>query len=108
MFALRTKTVIKPMFENELETLPWVTLGHRFANDCCQEGEHFVGHNVGANLMFALEQMSPANECSRANTRFAPTMWSRQRSHLAKTMIKVKFSVFILNKGDKHEFRKNT
>ena len=33
--------------------------------------DHLVGHNVGANLMFALEQMSPANECSRANTRFA-------------------------------------
>jgi hypothetical protein len=46
-------------------------------------------HIVGANLMFALEQMSSANECSRANTRFTPTMWSRKRSHLAETMIKV-------------------
>ena len=39
MFALRTKTVIKPMFENVLETFAF---GHRFANDCCQEGEHKV------------------------------------------------------------------
>ena len=39
VFALRTKTVIKPMFENELETFAF---GHRFANDCCQEGEHKV------------------------------------------------------------------
>jgi hypothetical protein len=30
VFALRTKTVIKPMFENELETFAF---GHRFAND---------------------------------------------------------------------------
>jgi len=35
----RTKTGIKPMFENELETFAF---SHRFANDCCQEGEHKV------------------------------------------------------------------
>ena len=39
MFALRKRTGIKPMFENELETFPF---GHRFANDCCQECEHKV------------------------------------------------------------------
>jgi hypothetical protein len=39
MFALRTKTGIKPMFVNELETFAF---GHRFANDCCQKDEHKV------------------------------------------------------------------
>jgi hypothetical protein len=44
MFALRTKTGIKPMFENELETFAF---GHRFANDCCQAGEHKVRPYIG-------------------------------------------------------------
>jgi len=39
VFALRTKYVIKPMFENELETFAF---GHRFANESCQEVEHKV------------------------------------------------------------------
>ena len=50
--------------------------------------DHHFGHNVGANLMFALELKTFANNCSRANTRFAPTLGSPQRSHLAETMIK--------------------
>ena len=71
------------------QTSPTCPTCQTFAN---KDLDHLVGHNVGANLMFALEQMSYANECSRANTRFAPTMWSRQRSHLAETMIKVQIS----------------
>jgi len=35
--------------------------------------ERCSDHNVGVNLMFALELKTFANNCSRANTRFAPT-----------------------------------
>jgi hypothetical protein len=35
----RSKTGIKPMFDNELETF---ALGYRLANDFCQAGEHKV------------------------------------------------------------------
>jgi len=38
-FSLQTKTGIKPIFENELKTFKF---GHRFANDCCKDGEHKV------------------------------------------------------------------
>jgi hypothetical protein len=55
MFALRTKTFIKPMFENELETFAF---GHRFANDCCQEGEHKVRPYIGVSVEFAQEGFS--------------------------------------------------
>jgi hypothetical protein len=50
--------------------------------------DHHFGHNVGANLVFALEQLFANVFSSRANTRFAPTLGSPQRSHLAETMIK--------------------
>ena len=50
--------------------------------------DHHFGHNVGANLMFALEQLFANVFSSRANIRFAPTLGSPQRSHLAETMIK--------------------
>jgi len=33
--------------------------------------------NVGANLVFALELKTFANNCSRANIRFAPTLWPK-------------------------------
>jgi len=57
--------------------------------DSNQNGlDHHFGHNVGANLMFALEQLFANVFSSRANTRFAPTLGSPQRSHLAETMIK--------------------
>ena len=50
--------------------------------------DHHFGHNVGANLVFALEQLFVNVFSSRANTRFAPTLGSPQRFHLAETMIK--------------------
>jgi hypothetical protein len=55
--------------------------------------DHHFGHNVGANLMFALEQLFANVFSSRANTRFAPTLGSPQRSHLAETMIKAIISM---------------
>jgi len=40
--------------------------------------------------MFALEQLFSNVFSSRANIRFAPTLGSPQRFHLAETMIKAK------------------
>jgi hypothetical protein len=54
--------------------------------------DHHFDPNVGANLMFALEQLFANVFSSRANTRFAPTLGSPQRFHLAETMIKAIFT----------------
>ena len=68
MFALRTKTIIKPMFENEIETFAF---GHRIANDYCSEGEQKVRPYI--DIGSELSNTQSFNEGNEIKVIFAMT-----------------------------------